>query len=127
LGIFITFNFISFTRIWFRTGSANTWEEMQADRSIVEEWFTANAMLNRLLTSMDLSLAPQIIAAFGSVFAVMAFGMIVHWLPSRWKDRYRDWFANQSLWFQVLLCVAGIVLVYQVLKADMQPFIYFQF
>ena len=127
LGIFITFNFISFTRIWFRTGSANTWEEMQADRSIVEEWFTANAMLNRLLTGMDLSLAPQIIAAFGSVFAVMAFGMIVHWLPSRWKDRYRDWFATQSLWLQVLLCVAGIVLVYQVLKADMQPFIYFQF
>lgn len=127
LGIFVTFNFISFTRIWFRTGSANTWEEMQSDRSIVEEWFTANAMLDRLTTSLDFSLAPEIIAAFSSVFAVMALGMLIHWLPERWKEQYRHWFATRNLWLQALLCIAGIVLVYQVLKADMQPFIYFQF
>lgn len=127
LGIFITFNFISFTRIWFRTGSANTWEEMQSDRSIVEEWFTANAMLERLTTSLDFTLAPQIIAAFSSVFAVMTVGMVIHWLPESWKVQYRNWFATRNLALQVALCVAGIVLVYQVLKADMQPFIYFQF
>lgn len=127
LGIFITFNFISFTRIWFRTGSANTWEEMQADRNIVEEWFTANAMLNRLTTSLDFRLAPEVIAAFSTVFAVMVAGMIIHWLPEAFKTKYRDWFATRPLWLQIVFCLIGIVVVYQVLKADMQPFIYFQF
>ncbi len=127
IGIAITFNFITFTRIWFRTGSANTWEEMQAERSIIEEWFTANEMLNKLLTDLDVRLAPDIITGFATVFGVMVAGYLIHWLPSRLKDGYRDRFARAPLAVQIVACVFGILLIYQVLSADLQPFIYFQF
>lgn len=127
MGILITFNFITFTRIWFRTGSANTWEEMRAERSIIDEWFSANTMLNKLLQDLDFSLAPEVLAAFAPVFIVMGFGFIIHWLPATWKDNYRDRFARSPLALQLAACILGIILVYQVLSADLQPFIYFQF
>ncbi len=127
VGIFITFNFITFTRIWFRTGSANTWEEMQAEKNIIEDWFSANQMLNKLIYDLDFSLAPQVIAGFSTVFGVMLLGFIIHWLPSKWKDGYRDLFAKAPLFLQLSACVICILLIYQILSADLQPFIYFQF
>lgn len=127
IGIFITFNFISFTRIWFRTGSSNTWEEMRANKSIVEEWFTANSMLNKLLYDLDFSIAPEVIVGFAGVFAVMLGGFIIHWLPESWKVIYRDRFAKAHISIQLTLTLAAIVFVYQVLSAGLQPFIYFQF
>lgn len=127
VGIFITFNFITFTRIWFRTGSANTWEEMQAEKNIIDDWFSANEMLNKLIYDLDFSLAPEVIAGFSTVFGVMLLGFIIHWLPSKWKDSYRDLFAKAPLVLQLSACVVCILLIYQILSADLQPFIYFQF
>lgn len=127
VGIFITFNFITFTRIWFRTGSANTWEEMQAERNIIEEWFTANDMLSKLLFDLDFSIAPEVLSGFAGVFWVMLAGFVIHWLPSSWKDGYRNLFARAPLALQLIACIVGILMIYQVLSADLQPFIYFQF
>ncbi len=127
IGIFITFNFISFTRIWFRTGSSNTWEEMRANKSIVEEWFTANSMLNKLIHDLDFSIAPDVLIGFAGVFAVMFAGFIIHWLPESWKVIYRDRFARAHISIQLTVTLAAIVFVYQVLSAGLQPFIYFQF
>lgn len=127
IGIFITFNFISFTRIWFRTGSANTWEEMQSERSIIEEWFNANVMLNKLLGDLDFSVAFEVISAFWLVFLVMGLGFVIHWVPETWKEGYRSRFARSPLWLQLGIALLSIVVLYQVLSADLQPFIYFQF
>jgi hypothetical protein len=53
--------------------------------------------------------------------------MIIHWLPERWKERYRNWFAGLPLWAMGLFCVLAVVLIHQTVTADMVPFIYFQF
>ena len=84
-------------------------------------------MLNQLVTKMDFSVAMEVITGFAPVFGVMTLGFIIHWLPESWKNRYRYFFANQGIFVQVLAAVLGVFLVYQVMSADAQPFIYFQF
>lgn len=125
--IFLTFNFISFTRIWFRSGSKNTWEEMNTEHNIWDELFTANTMLNKLLYEIDLSIAPQVLSAFSPVFIMMGLGFVIHWLPTRTKDWYRNAFVKAPIILQALGAFVAIFIVYQVLSAGMQPFIYFQF
>ena len=124
--IFLTFNFISFTRIWFRSGSANSWESMNESHDILAEWFTANTMLNQL-GNIDFSVAPDVLAGFAPVFIVMLLGFIIHWLPSSTKDWYRNKFATAPIAVQVLVGIVTVFIMFQVLSADSQPFIYFQF
>ena len=53
--------------------------------------------------------------------------MIIHWLPERFKRRYRLTFASLPLWAIATVAVITVVVVYQFITADLQPFIYFQF
>ena len=57
----------------------------------------------------------------------MLLGYIIHWLPSKWKDTYRNWYSNAPIALQIVGGVAVIFCVYQFLVAENQPFIYFQF
>jgi alginate O-acetyltransferase complex protein AlgI len=72
-------------------------------------------------------LAPQVLLGYWNVFVVLLFGMIVHWLPSSFKETYRSKFASLPIWVIALICFCSIFGIYQVLSADMHPFIYFQF
>ena len=58
---------------------------------------------------------------------VFAFGMLVHWLPDRWKRRYRIAFAQLPLPVMALVVFLVVFVVYQFITADLQSFIYFQF
>ena len=126
-GIFLAFNFISFTRIWFRSGSANTWESMQEGHNIIAEWFTANTMLNKLLFELDFTIAFEVISGFAPVFFVMLLGFIIHWLPVKTKQWYRNKFATAHIGLQLGFCILTVIAIYQILSSDLQPFIYFQF
>jgi alginate O-acetyltransferase complex protein AlgI len=125
--IFLTFSFITFTRVWFRAGSNNGWSEMEATHNISAEFFNATLMLQRIFFHMDLSLAPQVMAASWNVLLVIVAGLIIHWLPSSWKSYYRQQFALAPIWVIACSCFLVVFGVYQVLSADLQPFIYFQF
>jgi len=125
--IFLTFTFITFTRVWFRAGSNTSWTNMEGTHDIKSEFLSATLMLERIFLHMDWSLAPKVIMGYWQVFAVILFGMIVHWLPSTFKERYRMYFANLPIPVIVLICFTTIVFVYQILSADLHPFIYFQF
>jgi uncharacterized membrane protein YhdT len=57
----------------------------------------------------------------------MTAGLIIHWLPERFKQSYRERFAALPLWAMGLACVLVVVVVYQTVTAEMVPFIYFQF
>jgi hypothetical protein len=109
--IFLTFNFITFTRIWFRADDTER----------------VHAMLFQLTHSMDLSVVPSVIASFKMVFGVMLFGYILHWLPQSWKDGGMNWFIRVPHWAKVIIVVVLVFLIYQSQTADLQPFIYFQF
>ena len=109
--IALTFCFISFTRIWFRSPDLET----------------AGEFLHQVGSAFNPQVAPDVLWAFRSVFAVMAIGLAVHWLPESLKQRYREGFAALPLWAMALACVAAVALVYQTVTAEMVPFIYFQF
>ena len=109
--IFITFNFITFTRIWFRG------ESMQGTYDL----------LNQVSTSFGWLLLPEMISTYWKVFIVMIFGYVVHWLPESLKIRYRDWFINTPIYLKIIICTLVIFIIYQSLSAELQPFIYFQF
>jgi alginate O-acetyltransferase complex protein AlgI len=125
--IFLTFSFITFTRVWFRAGSNTSWTNMEGTHDITSEFLSATTMLNRIFFHMDWSLAPEVIWAYGHVFSVIALGMLIHWLPSSWKEKYRQGFAHLPIAVIAFACLLTIFFVYQILSADLQPFIYFQF
>ncbi|MCF0180855.1 MAG: MBOAT family protein [Muribaculaceae bacterium] len=117
-----TFIFITFTRLFFRSGS-------NLDPATANEvaWNTAKNMVNQIGSGWSLSTIPDVCAAYYNVFLLIVLGMIIHWLPDRWKRRYRIAFARLPLAAIVSLCIATALFVYQFITADLQAFIYFQF
>jgi len=125
--IFLTFTFITLTRVWFRAGSNTSWAELDDKHDIGTEFLSATTMLERIFMHMDFSIAPEVIAGYWKVFMVILVGMIIHWLPTAMKEKYRSTFSNLPIPAIAAACLVTIFFVYQVLSADLQPFIYFQF
>jgi len=107
----VTLSFISFTRIFFRSPTLET----------------VNAIFDRIMNHMGADLFVEIVSGYKFVFALILFGYFVHWIPEKIKAAYRAWFASRSLVVMGLLAIIAIVLMYQLMSGEMQPFIYFQF
>ena len=120
--IFMTFVFISFTRLFFRSGS-------NLDPAIANEtaWNTAKAMVNSIGGQWNTAAIPEILSNYWPVFTLFVVGMIIHWLPEHFKRWYRVNFALMPIWLIGIVVVATIFVLYQFVTADLQPFIYFQF
>ena len=118
----LTFVFISFTRLFFRSGS-----NLDPAEANEVAWMTASLMVGQIGSQWHLEQIPTIIAHYWAPFLLFVFGMTVHWLPVRFKRRYRLWFALMPLWLMVIVVVATVFVLYQFVTADLQPFIYFQF
>ena len=120
--IFQTFVFITFTRLFFRSGS-------NLDPALANEqaWNTAKNMVNQIGGAWDLSLVPTMAWEHRAVFLIFILGMIVHWLPERFKRRYRISFSRLPLFWMALVVVLVVVFCVQFITADLQSFIYFQF
>lgn len=109
--IFLTFNFITFTRIWFRAQSMET----------------ANNLMIQIANDFSFDLIFPVIASYKYVFGIMLFGFITHWLSTSFKEKYKTWFIKSPVFVKMLIAVAVIFIVYQAHSAELQPFIYFQF
>jgi D-alanyl-lipoteichoic acid acyltransferase DltB (MBOAT superfamily) len=109
--ILLTFNFITFTRIFFRA------DDMER----------ANQMIKQVATNFNPSIVPDVLVSFKMIFIVMAFGYTVHWVPSKWKEFYRGWFIKSPIYLKVIFAVIVVFIIYQARSAELQPFIYFQF
>jgi hypothetical protein len=86
-----------------------------------------NGMMHQIGTNLDLSIVPEVLVAYKWVFLVMLFGFFTHWVSQKWKDRLKDAFIAAPLWLKIVISAIVVVIVYQSISADMQPFIYFQF
>src|SRR5690606_12897459 len=104
-------SFITFTRIWFRRDSLET----------------VNEIFHQLGNDFGAPLIGDVLIAFRNVFLVMLAGLVIHWLPASFKERYRQWFAALPLPVIGLIAIAVVFVIYQTVTADMVPFIYFQF
>ncbi|WP_346860567.1 MBOAT family O-acyltransferase [uncultured Draconibacterium sp.] len=109
--IALTFTFITFTRVFFRSGSMEV----------------VNGMLHQIGTDIQFALIPEVLLAYKWVFLVMAFGFFTHWLSESWKEKVKNWFVSSPLWVKAVISAMVVIFVYQSISSEMQPFIYFQF
>lgn len=111
--VFLTFNFITFTRIWFR----------------LEDDGAPMVMLNQIWNNFNFSMDTLglVLWTFRSVFWVMLIGYIFHWLPQRIKNTYEGWFTKSPMLLQVLAIAVIIFVMYQAVSDTFKPFVYFQF
>ncbi|MDG1428082.1 MAG: MBOAT family O-acyltransferase [Crocinitomicaceae bacterium] len=111
--IFITFNFITFTRIWFK----------------LDEDGMPLVMLDQIWNNFNFSwdVFVTILTTYQAVFWVMIIGFIIHWLPDKVKDLYEKLFMRIPLILQTV-CVAIIIfLIYQSISGEAPPFVYLSF
>ena len=119
--ILVTFTFITFTRLFFRSGS-------NLDPAIANEtaWRIATSMVNAIGSPWTVNVW-SVCKAYHNVFLLFVAGMVIHWLPTNFKRRYRICFARMPLPAMFLVVVLTVFVLYQFITAEMQPFIYFQF
>ena len=120
--VFQTFTFITFTRLFFRSGS-----NLNPAEANETAWNTAKNMVNQMGSHWNLNMISNIIIHYRNVFILIAIGLIIHWLPENFKRRYRIWFAKMPLPLMVVVCAFIVFVIYQFITADLQSFIYFQF
>ena len=109
--IALTFCFITFTRIFFRS------ESMQV----------VSGMMHQIGSELNLKIIPQVLVAYKWVFLVMLFGFFIHWISESWKEKILQWFIATPIWLKAVIAAIVVIFVYQSISSDMQPFIYFQF
>jgi D-alanyl-lipoteichoic acid acyltransferase DltB (MBOAT superfamily) len=111
LSVALTFTFISFTRIFFRSP---TFEH-------------ALGMIEKIASGINFGLVPNIVSGYALPFSVMLFGFFVQWMPTQWKENAKEFFISMPVPVKVAVCSLVVFIVYQAVSADFQPFIYFQF
>jgi len=109
--LLLTLTFISFTRIFFRS----------TDMDIAME------LIDRLGNHFSGDLWMDIMQGYSVVLGIALLGYLVHWIPEKIKEKYRNAFARLPLPVMVLCCVVIVFLLFQIMSSEMQPFIYFQF
>ena len=117
-----TFTFITFTRLFFRSGS-----NLDPALANQEAWLTATNMVHQIGSTWNLDAIPHIILQYANIYLLFIIGMLIHWLPDKFKQYYRLCFARLPLWLMALIVVGVVFIVYQFITADLQSFIYFQF
>ena len=120
--IFQTFTFITFTRLFFRSGS--NLDPAEANETA---WITAKSMVNQMGSAWDVGMIPDIVIYYHNVFILIVLGLVIHWLPENFKRRYRLWFATMPIPLMIVVCALIVFIIYQFITADLQSFIYFQF
>jgi D-alanyl-lipoteichoic acid acyltransferase DltB (MBOAT superfamily) len=111
--IFITFQFITFTRIWFR----------------LEDSSEPLAMINHIWNHLDLKwdIVKLVFQTYYSVFWIITLGYFLHCMPQSWKDKGQDYFTKMNLGLKSIIIVICVFLMYQAISDTFKPFVYFQF
>jgi D-alanyl-lipoteichoic acid acyltransferase DltB (MBOAT superfamily) len=110
-GWIITFHFVCFAWIFFRADSMQT----------------ALAMIQNIAFRFSLHLFPEILLRYSAPLMVLSAGLLLHWLPTRWKEAYRGAFIHTPILAKAAIVLVCSFIIYQFKTSDLQPFIYFQF
>jgi len=109
--LLLTFHFLCLTYIFF---NAKTVDDI-------------GLMLTRMVENFGAEVAPVVLAEYWRPFAMTAFGLLIHYAPTKWKQSPVRWFERAGWvgWAVTLFLLT--VLIYQVRTSDAQTFIYAQF
>ncbi|TSJ45523.1 MBOAT family protein [Fluviicola chungangensis] len=112
--ILLTFNFITFTRIWFRLKTEGAPENM-LDRIFHHftdyKWETFHLLINTYYPAL----------------LIMLLGFFLHWMPQKWKDFMVASFVKTHYVLQMLIIAIFVVILYQAASNSFQPFVYLEF
>lgn len=111
--IFLTFNFITFTRIWFK---------LEGDGA-------PNVMLDQMWNHFNFTWDTfvTVLTTYQAVFWIMLGGFIIHWLPEKIKKMYEGWFIRMPLAMQAVSVSVILLLMYQAISSEAPPFVYLMF
>lgn len=111
--VFLTFNFITFTRIWFR---------LDGDGEPL-------VMLNHIWNHFDFSWKTlmAVLTNYQSVFWIILGGYLIHWCPQLIKNKIEALFVQSNIIVQAITVSLIILLMYQAVSDTFKPFVYFQF
>ena len=111
--IFLTFNFITFTRVWFRLDEAG--EPIK--------------MLNHIWVHFDFTwdVFVKVLETYQAAFWLILTGFVLHWLPQSWKEKGTQAFEKIPFFLQGIAIAFSVFLMYQAISDTFKPFVYFQF
>jgi len=111
ISVFTTFHLVSFAWIFFRAGTMEN----------------ATGMIKQILQNFQIGLVPIMISSYYKIFIVLIIGLVIHWLPSTFKEMYRGAFIKSNIIIKGIIVIIVVIIIYQAKSAEIQPFIYFQF
>ena len=111
IGLILTLTFITFTRAWFRSPT----------------WNGAIELLTKITNDFGMDTVAGVVTGNWKFFSVMLLGYIIHWIPGRYKSQLQHKVAHAPVWILYVLVLASTLVIYQILSAEVQPFIYFAF
>lgn len=109
--IFITFNLIAVSFVFFRARSFETVKQM---------W-------TQVTTNFHLSVAPQFIEGYLLIILVIFGGYLMHFAPESWTRKLKHSFSVAPLLLQTVILALVILIIIQTRQSDIQPFIYLQY
>lgn len=109
--VLVTFTFITFTRIFFRSENIDI----------------AKNMMYQIWNNFSPEVIPAVVSANYPFFVTLLIGFIIHWLPDSIKDQFKRTFIRSHVLIKILACVITVFVVYQYMKGGVRSFIYFQF
>ena len=111
IGLIITLCFITFTRAWFRSPT----------------WDGAIQILSKIPNDFGWSTIGSVLQGNWKFFLVLVAGYLIHWIPSRYKLEVQQRVSTAPVWALFLMSLSAVIVIYQILSAEVQPFIYFAF
>ncbi|GAB4333711.1 MAG: MBOAT family protein [Flammeovirgaceae bacterium] len=111
ISIIITFNFVCFCWIFFRS------ESMEIAFSVIEQ----------IVFNFRLDLIVDILITRKLVIMVLLIGFLMHFMPYNLKNKLLESFSKLPDFTKATITLILIIFLYQVKSSDLQPFIYFQF
>jgi D-alanyl-lipoteichoic acid acyltransferase DltB (MBOAT superfamily) len=111
LSWFLTFNFVAFLWIFFRSKDMETAGQMYYQIFHQLDW----AYLQPFLSVRSLLV----------IFIILGFALTA--IPSKWYPAITERFISMPLWAKAIVFLAAVQLVIQFQSADVQPFLYAQF
>lgn len=111
IGLILTLTFITFTRAWFRSPT----------------WNGAIELLTKITNDFGMDTVAGVVTGNWKFFSVMLLGYIIHWIPGRYKSQLQHKVAHAPVWILYVLVLLSTLVIYQILSAEVQPFIYFAF
>lgn len=109
--IFITFNIITLTFVFFRADSL----------SVVRDMWT------QVAHNFHISVAPQFIEGYLAIVIVMIGAYAMHFTPERFTRRLKDIYHATPLLLQAIVLLIVIFIVIQMRQSEIMPFLYLKY